>query len=348
MKKIVVFTGAGISAESGIPTFRDKLDGLWEKYDTDIVASEEGWSSHKEEVLEFHNELRKQIYDCQPNAAHKALKDLEKHGMVTIITQNIDDMHERAKSSNIIHLHGELLKCRSTVDYSLSYDCRGSINIGDKCEKGSQLKPDTVLFGEMPRNVDEGYTALSNADYIIIVGCSFQIGYTLTMFHNVKHNAKVYFVDPEPVKYLDAYGLDLRYIEESATVGVREVVDKIIGEIEANELNEAHPTFEQPKTSLTTDPSDPDLGRGSDSEKVPQNKKYLVLSDEEKAKGYVRPVRTTYIHKSCGGVTQMGVSIAETYAREPKFYGATYCVHCSKHLPVDEFVWDGTEELVGS
>jgi NAD-dependent deacetylase len=244
MKKIAVFTGAGISAESGIPTFRDKMTGLWEKYDTDIVASDVGWKSHKEDVLEFHNDLRKQIYDTNPNEAHKALKDLEKHGMVTIITQNIDDLHERAKSSNILHLHGELLKCRSTMNPSLKYDCRGSIELGDKCEMGSQLKPDTVLFGEMPRNVDEGYTALCNADYVIIVGCSFQIGYTLTMFHNIKHEAKVYFVDPEPVKYLDSYGMDLKYITEPATIGVRSVVDKIIAEIEASELEESNPTFE--------------------------------------------------------------------------------------------------------
>ena len=236
MKKIAVFTGAGISAESGIPTFRDKMAGLWEKYDTDIVASKEGWKKHREDVLDFHNELRKQIYDCQPNDAHKALKDLEDHAQVTIVTQNIDDLHERAKSSNILHLHGELLKCRSTVDAKLVYDCRGSINIGDKCEKGSQLKPHTVLFGEMPYNVDEAYTAISNADYVVIIGTSFPIGYTLEMFKNIKHEAKVYFIDPEPVKFLDSYGLDIRYIEENAVKGVRKITNKIAGEIRELEM----------------------------------------------------------------------------------------------------------------
>jgi len=236
MNKVAVFTGAGISAESGIPTFRDKMSGLWEKYNTDIVASKEGWKTHKEEVLEFHNELRKQIYDCHPNDAHKALKDLEKTARVTIVTQNIDDLHERAKSRNILHLHGELLKCRSTVDFSLQYDCRGSLNIGDKCEKDSQLKPDTVLFGEMPRNVDEGYTAISTADYVVIIGTSFPIGYTLEMFKNIKHEAKVYYIDPAPMRYLDSYGLQIEYIKKNATEGVRELTNKIADEIRQKEM----------------------------------------------------------------------------------------------------------------
>jgi len=238
MKKVAVFTGAGISAESGIPTFRDKMNGLWEKYNTDIVADARGWKSHREDVLDFHNQLRKQIYDCHPNDAHKALRDLEKEAKVTIITQNIDDLHERAGSSNILHLHGELLKCRSTVDKSLQYDCRGSINIGDKCEKGSQLKPDTVLFGEMPRFVDEGYTAICNADYVIIIGTSFPIGYTLEMFKNIKHEAKVYYVDPEPRRYLDSYGLNITYIKKSAVEGVRELVNKLADEIREYEMSQ--------------------------------------------------------------------------------------------------------------
>lgn len=238
MKKVVVFTGAGISAESGIPTFRDKLAGLWVKYNTDIVASKEGWKTNKEDVLAFHNELRKQIYDCHPNDAHIALRDLEKEAKVIIVTQNIDDLHERAGSRNILHLHGELLKCHSTLDPKLVYDCRGSINLGDKCEKGSQLKPDTVLFGEMPRNVNEAYAEISNADYVIIVGTSFPIGYTLEMFKNIKHEAKVYYVDPNPVKYLDSYGLKITYIKESATKGVRDLVNKLSSEIREYEMSQ--------------------------------------------------------------------------------------------------------------
>ena len=162
--------------------------------------------------------------------------DLEKTARVTLITQNIDDLHERARSRNILHLHGELLKCRSTVDFSLQYDCRGSLNIGDKCEKGSQLKPDTVLFGEMPRNVDEAYTAISNADYVVIIGTSFPIGYTLEMFKNIKHEAKVYYLDPEPMRYLDSYGLQIEYIKKTAVEGVRELTNKIADEIRQKEM----------------------------------------------------------------------------------------------------------------
>ena len=238
MKKIAIFSGAGLDAESGIPTFRDKTKGLWEKYNTDIVADARGWKSHREEVLEFHNELRKQIYDCKPNDAHYAIAELGKIGMVTNITQNISDLLERAGASNILHLHGELLKCRSTVDKSLQYDCRGSINLGDKCEKGSQLKPDTVLFGEMPRFVDEGYTAICNADYVIIIGTSFPIGYTLEMFKNIKHEAKVYYVDPAPMRYLDSYGLNITYIKKGAVEGVRELVNKIADEIREYEMSQ--------------------------------------------------------------------------------------------------------------
>lgn len=238
MNKVAVFTGAGISAESGIPTFRDKMSGLWEKYNTDIVASADGWKSHKEQVLEFHNELRKQIYDCLPNDAHKALVDLEKVARVTVITQNIDDLHERAGSSNIIHLHGELLKCRSSLNPSLVYDCRGSINIGDKCEKGSQLRPHTVLFGEMPFNVDDAYQAIMGADYVVIIGTSFQIGYTLEMFKNIPKTTKIYFVDPEPVRYLDNYWLDIEYHKLNAVKGVKEVVKDITNRIRQAEMME--------------------------------------------------------------------------------------------------------------
>jgi NAD-dependent deacetylase len=120
----------------------------------------------------------------------------------------------------------------------LQYDCRGSINIGDKCEKGSQLKPDTVLFGEMPRFVDEGYTAICNADYVIIIGTSFPISYTLEMFKNIKHEAKVYYVDPEPRRYLDSYGLNITYIKKSAVEGVRELVNKLTDEIREYEMSQ--------------------------------------------------------------------------------------------------------------
>ncbi len=236
MNKIAIFSGAGLDAESGINTFRNKDNGYWYNYKVEDVATKEAWKKDKETVLEFHNKLRRELYKVKPNDAHYAIAELGKVARVTNITQNISDLLERAKSRNIIHLHGELLKCRSTLDYSLQYDCRGSIDIGDKCEKGSQLKPDTVLFGEMPRNVDEGYTAISNADYVIIIGTSFPIGYTLEMFKNIKSGAKVYYIDPSPMKYLDSYGLKIEYIKKTAVEGVRELTNKIADEIRQNEM----------------------------------------------------------------------------------------------------------------
>lgn len=238
MNRIAIFSGAGLDRESGINTFRDTNDGLWYNYNIEEVATSEAWKKDKEKVLDFHNKLRREIYNIKPNAAHHAIAELDKIADVTNITQNISDLLERAKSKNILHLHGELLKCRSTVDHSLVYDCRGSINIGDKCEKGSQLKPDTVLFGEMPRNVDEGYTALCNADYVIIIGTSFPIGYTLTMFYNLKPSAKVYFVDPNPVHVLDQYGYTIEYIVKNATEGVPELTKLIAKEIKEKEATQ--------------------------------------------------------------------------------------------------------------
>lgn len=237
-KKIAIFSGAGLDAESGINTFRDTDNGYWYNYNVEDVATKEGWKKDKEIVLEFHNKLRRELYNVKPNDAHYAIAELGKIARVTNITQNISDLLERAKASNILHLHGELLKCRSTVDSSLQYDCRGSINLGDKCEKGSQLKPDTVLFGEMPRNVDEAYTAICNADYVIIIGTSLQIGYTLEMFKNIKSDAKVYYIDPEPMNYLDNYGLNITYIKNTAVKGVRELVNKIADEIREYEMSQ--------------------------------------------------------------------------------------------------------------
>ncbi|MBC7387575.1 MAG: NAD-dependent deacylase, partial [Opitutaceae bacterium] len=148
MKKIVVLSGAGISAESGIKTFRDS-DGLWEGHDVMEVATPEGWEKNQALVLDFYNQRRKQALSVEPNAAHYALVELEKYFKVTIITQNVDNLHEKAGSKNVMHLHGELFKTRSTFDESLIYDMNGwELKQGDKCEKGSQLRPHIVWFGE--------------------------------------------------------------------------------------------------------------------------------------------------------------------------------------------------------
>lgn len=163
--KIVVLSGAGISAESGIKTFRDS-GGLWEGYDIIEVATPEGWHKNKELVLDFYNQRRKQALAAQPNAAHKILADLEKDFDVVIITQNVDNLHEKAGSKNVLHLHGELFKSRSTVDENLIYDVKGwEINIGDKCEIGSQLRPHIVWFGEMVPMMDEAVKEVLSCRY---------------------------------------------------------------------------------------------------------------------------------------------------------------------------------------
>lgn len=231
MKKIVVFTGAGVSAESNVATFRDTNDGLWYNYKIEEVATTEAWKNDKEKVLEFHNMLRKMLPDAEPNQAHLDIKELEEFFDVTVITQNVSDLHERAGSKNILHLHGELTKARSSYYqpivahkaklYDVGY---GDIKIGDKCEEhGSQLRPHTVLFGEYPFNMEEAYEALSLADYVIVVGCSFQIGYTIDMINTVR--GELYYVDPNPTKHIIAG--PVQYIEEPATIGVRKVIDEI-------------------------------------------------------------------------------------------------------------------------
>ena len=175
MRKIIVFTGAGISVESGIQTFRDS-DGLWENHDVMEVASPEGWSNDFELVLNFYNARRKQVNEVKPNAGHLALVKLEEKFDVQIITQNIDNLHERAGSNNILHLHGEITKSRSSVDDSLVYEIEGnSILAGEECEKGSQLRPHIVWFGEMVPNIPIAHEMCSLADILIIVGTSLNV-----------------------------------------------------------------------------------------------------------------------------------------------------------------------------
>ncbi|MBL4939800.1 MAG: NAD-dependent deacylase, partial [Lutibacter sp.] len=171
MKKIVILTGAGISAESGIKTFRD-ADGLWEGHDIMEVASPIGWERNKNLVLDFYNKRRAQLLKVSPNEGHKALVLLENNFNVTIITQNVDDLHERAGSKNIIHLHGELLKVRSTKNEHLVYSWKKDLVLGDYCEKNAQLRPHIVWFGEAVPMLDEAIEITSQADILIIIGTS--------------------------------------------------------------------------------------------------------------------------------------------------------------------------------
>ena len=173
-EKIVVLSGAGMSAESGISTFRD-ANGLWEQHDIMEVASIEGWRKNPGLVLNFYNQRRQQLKTVEPNAAHHALVELEQKYQVHIVTQNVDDLHERAGSSSIIHLHGELRKVRSSVHENLVYRWEDDLNLGDLCEKGKQLRPHIVWFGEMVPKITEGARLVGECDHLIIIGTSMQV-----------------------------------------------------------------------------------------------------------------------------------------------------------------------------
>ncbi len=244
IKKIVVFTGAGVSAESGIETFRSIVNGLWYNYDVNEVATPIGWQKDKGKVLEFHNMLRTKLPTVEPNLAHTALALLETKHDVTIITQNVDDLHERGGSTNIIHLHGELTKARGVryehkdsvldVVYDIGYN---DINIGDICQlHNTQLRPHIVWFGEMPFNVAEAYQVIEEADILLVIGTSLQITYTIPMLASVNKECEVYYIDPNPVSVLENYGVKVNYILEKATKGVPELVNKLMG-IESKEEN---------------------------------------------------------------------------------------------------------------
>ncbi len=195
--KIAVLTGAGVSQESGIKTFRDS-DGLWEGHDVMEVASPEGFARNPAVVFDFYNQRRRQLLTVKPNAAHISLAELEKNNEVTIITQNVDDLHERAGSTNVIHLHGELLKVRSITDENLILDWKDDLNIGDCCENNNQLRPHIVWFGEMAPMIEVAAEVVEKADAIIIVGTSMQVYPAAGLVQNAKPDANIYFVDPKP------------------------------------------------------------------------------------------------------------------------------------------------------
>ena len=175
MKKLVVLSGAGVSAESGIKTFRDS-GGLWEGHDVMEVASPEGWRKNQDLVQDFYNQRRKQMLECQPNLAHQILVELEDNFDVQIITQNVDDLHERAGSKNVLHLHGELRLAQSSLDPNLVYDLdHWEIKKGDKCERGSQLRPNVVWFGEPVPKMLEAIDIAQKADIFLIIGTSLQV-----------------------------------------------------------------------------------------------------------------------------------------------------------------------------
>ena len=231
-KKILVFTGAGVSAESGIQTFRDLKNGLWYDYKIEDVATPEGWRKDKSRVLDFYNKRRAQLKDVNPNLAHQIIADLEKDFDVTILTQNVDDLHERAGSTNITHLHGELKKARSTVDPSIVIDCSEDINIGDKCPKGSQLRPHIIWFSEMldPGNLEYSRLVATEADVCIVVGTSMQVSPANLIPFTTKEDCLIYYVDPSDVDFKISENRKpfFKHFRESATTGMQKVYDDLI------------------------------------------------------------------------------------------------------------------------
>lgn len=231
MKKIVVLTGAGISAESGIKTFRD-ADGLWEGHDVMEVASPEGFRANPELVMDFYNQRRRQLKTVVPNAGHKALVELEAAYDVHIITQNVDDLHERAGSKNVIHLHGELLKARSLKNPNLVYQWEKDLNLGDTCEEGGQLRPHIVWFGEAVPMIEKAAFAIYDAHYVLIIGTSMQVYPAAGLVGYAPKDAKIYYVDPKPsINYELSTSGNLQVISEKATTGVRKVVDDLLTRI---------------------------------------------------------------------------------------------------------------------
>lgn len=226
MKKIVVLSGAGVSAESGIPTFRAS-DGLWENHRVEDVATFEAWERNPALVQDFYNQRRKQALSVEPNAGHRALVQLEEKYDVTIITQNVDNLHERAGSSNVIHLHGELFKSRSTVDESLVYDIEGwEIKTGDLCDKGSQLRPHIVWFGEAVPMMDVALDITYEADLLIVVGTSLNVYPAAGLVYAVRDGVPIYVVDPNiPTMQKRP---NITFIAEPATIGLTQLAEQLL------------------------------------------------------------------------------------------------------------------------
>ena len=221
MKTLVVLTGAGMSAESGIKTFRD-MGGMWEQYDVMEVASPEGWARHPEVVLEFYNQRRKQLFESVPNNGHIELAKMEKDYNVKIITQNVDDLHERAGSTNVLHLHGELKKARSTVDPSLVYELdHWELNPGDKCEKGSQLRPHVVWFGEPVPAISRAENIVKSADTFVVIGTSLNVYPAAGLLWNVPSGIPIYLIDPGELNIPG--NLNVIHIKEKASEGIIEL-----------------------------------------------------------------------------------------------------------------------------
>jgi len=228
MQKIVILSGAGISAESGISTFRD-ADGLWEGHDVMAVASYQGWEDDQELVLDFYNQRRRQLKEVIPNAAHIAIASLEQNYTVVVVTQNVDDLHERGGSTKIIHLHGELNKVRSIGSSGEAVMWTDDLNTGDLCPNGFQLRPHIVWFGEMVPMLEPAIQECEIADIIMIVGTSMQVYPAAGLVQYAKPGCKIYYIDPKPnISYELQRSPNLEVIAQTATIGVVKLVENLM------------------------------------------------------------------------------------------------------------------------
>ncbi len=226
-KRVVVLTGAGVSQESGLKTFRDS-GGLWEGYDVMEVASIDGWHRDPELVLDFYNQRRKQALQSKPNRAHELIAALEEHFDVHVITQNVDELHEAAGSSNVLHLHGKLFESRSTEDPGLVYKMdHWELKLGDTCELGSQLRPNIVWFGEMVPAMDEAVLITRNADIFVVVGTSLAVYPAASLIHFVGMNVPMYVVDPNTPEINNSMN-QVTYFSEKASAGMEKLSKEII------------------------------------------------------------------------------------------------------------------------
>ena len=228
-KRIVVLTGAGISAESGIKTFRDS-DGLWENHRLEDVATPDAWQRNPELVLRFYNERRRQLLDVEPNDGHRALVELEQKFEVQIVTQNVDDLHERVGSRHVLHLHGELRKARSVRNPGLILSWDGDIHIGDTASDGGQLRPHIVWFGEAVPMLEPAAKLAEQADVFLVVGTSLQVYPAASLMLYSDPDIPYYYVDPRPqVNWELGQMPNLNIIAEKASVGLRQVVEELLG-----------------------------------------------------------------------------------------------------------------------
>ncbi len=224
MKKLVVLSGSGMSQESGLKTFRD-MGGLWEQYDVTHVASPQAWGTNPELVMRFYNERRKKLWEAKPNAGHIGIAELENYFDVHIITQNVDDLHEQAGNKKILHLHGELRKARSTVDPNLVYTLKHwELKMGDLCEKGSQLRPHIVWFGEAVPAIEQAIPIVKDADILVVIGTSLVVYPAAGLVNYAQQKTPFFVIDP---KKPDMYLSNVEFIQSKASEGIKELKEKL-------------------------------------------------------------------------------------------------------------------------